>query len=631
MGQADEDMQQQEDLTGTKLAPYYPKVSQVSGQMQNAGGKYYYTPSAALSSVKTGPSTLMYKNGFGDIGFSLFSPHMGLAFSTFLETSVMQQLYKMLRKMASCRATADSIDDLTLEQFRLSWEGWQLDSILLHADSAAAGIASTFDPTSMKKGLDYGWGNFAFVNQPRVRRLLSTIATSVHSAAESSRDDGSTSASLIARRLLDWSNSKLGELTREIQSAIEQSEHISDAHRKLLLGPGTGLGVLSLLSQMEGEPMLKGIFDENKVVMPSSCTYEQYKTNGMCAAKSTVLDGLIGADKLNLHLRMSRGEGPNVEGALGGAFALSGSFVNFIRTPTECTADSECTALGAGIKCFDFTALYDDNIFDTHQGIHEDLLLKEGNSAPKLGTCLGKSTLRTEIKAFVNVMLGGKPLAQYLGTKSDVLKYCAPDFSKVEQTIKDNIDTWVDELPPAEQEQTTNGVVQKWYSFSHLVADTEQLGYPGEKTSSPTPTQVVDKTLVIPGYTVDTFDNEARSAFVTSYAGKAGVLRNQVTIRGVSASATQRRTRARNLADGGVDVDVQVVGVEAEKVASIQAVTATSIVEEVLAIQKAYIPPEEDAEEAKADLEIFFAANKVALGLTDAQVTTAVATGMCLF
>jgi hypothetical protein len=239
--------------------------------------------------------------------------------------------------------------------------------------------------------------------------------------------------------------------------------------------------------------------------------------------------------------------------------------------------------------------------------------------------------LRTELKAFVNVMLGGKPLAQYLGTKSDVLKYCAPDFSEVEQTIKDNIDTWVDELPPAEQEQTTNGVVQKWYSFSHLVADTGQLGYPGEKTSSTTPTQVIDKTLAIAGYTVDTFDNEARSAFVTSYAKKAGVLRNQVAIRGVSASATQRRTRARNLADGGVDVDVQIVGVEADKVASIQVVTATSIIEEVLAIQKAYIPPEEDAEEAKADLEIFFAANKVALGLTDAQVTTAVATGMCLF
>lgn len=427
-------------------------------------------------------------------------------------------------------------------------------------------------------------------------------------------------------RVVEWGSGKLaaawatgGSTEGENGQRKLSAAHLS-AVRKLFLGPGAGLAALGLHSVIGDDgPVFKTTAAEHKLVMPSTCTYDHYKTAGTCAIKNTVLDTLIGADRLNFHMRFGRGASPHEEGGMYGALAVSGSFVDFLRTPTECSVDSDCSSLGTGLKCHDLTSLYDDNVFETHQSGYEWLLLRDGDFwGNKLGQCMGRSDLKTEVREFVHTVLAGRPLSQFLSAKSDTIKFCAPDVDEVERSVRNNIDAFIDVLPPTETTQMVNGASQKWWSLSHMEADsTPQLGFPGEKSSSTAATETVEVMLSMEGYTVDTFDNEARAAVVTSFAAQAGVLRGQVRIVSVS---TSRRLDSRGLAVNGVNVQLRVEGAESSDKSAIEEIKPSAIMNDVGRIQSAFIPPAENAAEAQSVMSAFL----LDKGFSSAEIDEAV-------
>jgi hypothetical protein len=188
-GASDLDFDQMEDTLndnkathGSYMAPFYiPALS-----LRKLNGEDFHTPRLALRAGEEGSSgaTIGYLNCRGAFGLTpALVPGLGIAMQAPYYRPLMSKAMSIVEQMLQCRAHVAGKTALTLQQFRIGYEIWQLDWVLqyLSTDGASYTQVPTWqDPAG---AFVKSWTQLArtdvlkFSPEPTVRRLLARART----------------------------------------------------------------------------------------------------------------------------------------------------------------------------------------------------------------------------------------------------------------------------------------------------------------------------------------------------------------------------------------------------------------------------------------------------------------------
>eukprot|EP01125_Pyxidicula_operculata_P005707 TRINITY_DN19_c0_g1_i1.p1 TRINITY_DN19_c0_g1~~TRINITY_DN19_c0_g1_i1.p1 ORF type:complete len:1131 (+),score=219.49 TRINITY_DN19_c0_g1_i1:20-3412(+) len=237
-----------------------------------------------------------------------------------------------------------------------------------------------------------------------------------------------------------------------------------------------------------------------KVQMPSTCTYETWKTNGLCQATFNGLQSLLNIG-LNLHLRVQKcSSGANGEAKLP-SFQVdcSGTGCDSFASPTFCNVDSECAT---GFSCVDLFKITNNSastvdLFSTFitTGLYLD--------TPSIGsTCFSRDLGQISVHNVINSLIKSNKTSN---------KLCIPTVAVPLKSGNSTIDVkaW------AESQLSIAGDV---VTFNGLVADSSvpvpvPVPVPG---GGPVTSPVSVATPVAPSQTVVSFKIDPVSGVTTT-------------------------------------------------------------------------------------------------------------------
>ena len=164
---------------GSYMAPFYSMPLST----RKLNGEKYYTP--PLASQKGSVATVGYMNCRGAFGMTpALMPGVGFAMQSALYRPLMSHLMETVQKILECRASAagkDASDVLTLQQFRIGYEIWQLDWLLQYFSTDGSSYTHAATWTEPSGSFRKSWNQLlrtdwlSWSPEPTARRALAAM------------------------------------------------------------------------------------------------------------------------------------------------------------------------------------------------------------------------------------------------------------------------------------------------------------------------------------------------------------------------------------------------------------------------------------------------------------------------